>query len=183
VHYGRMTIVALIFAAALQGQEPPPPLPPMPGRPPPLASGIAYGGELGRACDDLRGEDGRWYNEREHPMAAGRTVGLNLSSPDFAPVLQVIDAEGRVAAEARAGRGEAATLAFTAAGGPVDGVRPNATYRLRVSTAAPGDTGQWRLELDTDGRTDVVFPGEAAPFPVRTGCRPLPPIDPRRNDG
>jgi hypothetical protein len=178
-----MLIAALLLAAALQAQDPPPPFPPMPHRPPPLASGLAYGGQLGQACDDVRGDDGRWFNDHEHPMAAGRAMGLNLSSPDFAPVLQVIDAEGRVAAEVRGRRGEAATLVFTAPGGPVDGVRPNVAYRLRVTTTGPGETGQWRLELDNDGRTDVVFPGEAAPFPVRTGCRPLPPIDPRRTSG
>ena len=181
-----MSITVLLFAAALQAQTlppQPPPLPPMPGRPPPLADGLAYGGQLGSACDDTLGEDGRWFNDHEHPMAAGLSTGLNLSSPDFAPVLQVIDADGRVAATVQAGKGEAATLVFTAAGGPIDNVRPNVRYRLRVTTAEPGETGQWRLELSNSGRTDVVFPGEAAPFPVRTGCRPLPPIDPRRTSG
>lgn len=169
-------LLTLIAVAVLGLQDGPPPMPPMPGRPPPLADGLAYGGQLGQACDDTLGGDGRWFNDHEDPMAAGRITGLNLSSPDFAPVLQVIDPEGRVVATTGAARGEAATLAFTAAGGPVDGVRPNVMYRLRVTTAQPGETGQWRLEVTSSGRTDVVFPGEAAPFPVRTGCRPLPPV-------
>lgn len=177
-----LTLIA-VAVLGLQDGPPPPPMPSFPGRPPPLADGLAYGGQLGQACDDTLGGDGRWFNDHEHPMAAGGIKGLNLSSADFAPVLQVIDPEGRVVATAEAARGESATLAFTAAGGPVDGVRPNVIYRLRVTTAQPGETGQWRLEVVSGGRTDVVFPGEAAPFPVRTGCRPLPPIGPRPDGG
>ncbi|RZJ04007.1 MAG: hypothetical protein EON89_09480 [Brevundimonas sp.] len=176
-------LLTLVAVAMLGLQDrPAPPMPPMPGRPPPLSDGLAYGGQLGSACDDVLGEDGRWFNDHQHPMAAGMTTGLNLSSPDFAPVLQVIDSEGRVAGTARAGRGEEAVLAFTAAGGPIDNVRPNVTYRLRVTTAQPGETGQWRLEVASNGRTDLVFPGEAAPFPVRTGCRPMPPVELRHAD-
>lgn len=177
-------LLTLMAMATLGLQDvPPPPLPPMPGRPPPLADGLAYGGQLGLSCDDVLGGDGRWFNDHQVPMAAGLVKGLNLSSPDFTPVLQVIDPEGRVVATARAGRGEAATLVFTAAGGPVDNVHPNVIYRLRVTTAQPGETGHWRLEVVRDGRTDLVFPGEAAPFPVRTGCRPLPPIELRHDGG
>ena len=171
-----LTLVA-VAVLGLQDQPPPPPMPPMPGRPPPLADGLAYGGHLGLACDDTRGDDGHWFNDHAHPMAAGRVTGLNLSSPDFAPVLRVIDQQGGVVGEVAAGRGEEAVLAFTAAGGPVDGVRPNVMYRLRVSTAQPGETGRWRLEVAANGRTDMVFPGEAAPFPVRTGCHPMPPVN------
>lgn len=174
--------LAAVAVLGLQDGPPPPPLPPMPGRPPPLAEGLAYGGQLGLSCDDVRGDDGRWFNDHEHPMAAGRITGLNLSSPDFAPVLQVIDPGGRVVGTAEAGRGEAAALVFTAAGGPVDGVRPSVIYRLRVTTARPGETGHWRLETSAVGRTDVVFPGEAAPFPVRTGCRPMPSVVLRQAD-
>ena len=110
-----LTLVA-VAVLGLQDGPPPPPLPPMPGRPPPLADGLAYRGHLGLACDDTLGDDGRWFNDHAHPMAAGRVTGLNLSSPDFAPVLRVIDPEGRVVGEVAAGRGEAAVLAFTAAG-------------------------------------------------------------------
>ncbi len=46
---------------------------------------------LGSACDDLKGSDGRWFNDHEQPMSAGRSGGLSLGSRDFAPVLQVVD--------------------------------------------------------------------------------------------
>ena len=116
----------------------------------------------------------------ERPAARGGGFEMRYWSAAHVPLK---DAEGRVVETVEAGKGEAATLVFAAAGGPVDNVRPNVPYRLRVTTAEPGETGQWRLELSNSGRTDVVFPGEAAPFPVRTGCRPLPPIGPRRTSG
>lgn len=176
-------MLALIAVALLGAQEAPPPAPPMPGRPPPLADGLAFGGHLGQACDDRLGDDGRWFNDHEQTMSAGTRIGLNLSSADFAPVLQVIDAEGAVVATVEGGADAPATLVFTPPGGPIDNIRPSLTYRLRVTTATPGETGAWRLEVSLSGRTDVVFPGEAAPFPVRTGCRPMPPIALRQSDG
>lgn len=50
------------------------------------------------------------------------------------------------------------------------------TYRLRATSVEPGQTGAWRLEVMHNGQIDRVFPGEDAPFPVRSGCSPLPPI-------
>jgi hypothetical protein len=177
-------MLTLIAVALLGAQEaPPPPLPPMPGRPPPLADGLAFGGHLGQACDDVLGDDGRWFNDHEQTMSAGMRIGLNLSSADFAPVLQVIDAEGEVVATVEGGADAPAALVFTPPGGPINNIRPSLAYRLRVTTATPGETGAWRLEVSYSGRTDVVFPGEAAPFAVRTGCRPMPPIALRQSDG
>ena len=164
-------IVAILAAGMLIGQEPPPPFPILPGRPPPLADGLAYGGRLGAACDDVRGTDGRWYNDHEQPMPGGQSFGLNLSSQDFSPRLQVISPDGIVVAAIDGGAGPSgAALVFTPPGDA------RQTYRLRATSVEPGQTGAWRLEVMHNGQTDRVFPGEAVPFPVRTGCSPLPPV-------
>lgn len=164
-------IVAMMAAGMLIGQEPPPPFPILPGRPPPIADGLAYGGRLGAACDDVRGPDGRWFNDHEQPMPGGQSFGLNLSSADFAPRLQVIDPEGMIVGTIDASAGpDGAALVFTP---PGDARR---IYRLRATSVEPGQTGARRLEVMHNGQTDRVFPGEGSTFPVRTGCSPLPRI-------
>lgn len=152
-------------------QEPPPVPPVMPGRPPPIADGFAYEGRLGLACDDVQAPDGRWFNDHELPMPGGQAFGLNLSSSDFAPRLQVIDPGGTIMAAVDAPAGpNGAVLIFTPHGDA------RLTYRLRATTVEPGETGHWRLEVMYNGQTDRVFPGEDVPSAIRTGCSPLPPI-------
>lgn len=177
-------LMALLASGLLLTQQAPPPPPLMwPYRPPPVSEGLAYGGMLGSACDDTKGSDGRWFNDHEHPMSAGLPVGLNLSSSDFAPVLQIIDPLGAVVATARGETGQPSVfMVFTPPGEAIDGIRPSVTYRLRTTTIGSNETGAWRLEVMADGRTDTVFPGERSPFPVRTGCQPLPPIDIKPGD-
>lgn len=176
-----MLIIALALAGSLGIQDPPQP-PTLPGRPPPLAIGEAFGGVLGLACDDRQGEDGRWFNDHELSLPPGGRIGLNVSSTDFAPLLRVIDDGGEVLAEIEAAAdGKAAGFVFTAAGERSREMRPPLIYRIRVTSAAPAGVGAWRVEKNYDGQIDVVFPGEAVPFPVRTGCQPMPPITRRRS--
>ncbi|HWQ87855.1 hypothetical protein [Brevundimonas sp.] len=173
-------VVALTLAGLLGLQEPPPPYPVMPGRPPPIASGFAFGGVLGSACDDRRGDDGRWFNDHALSLGPGQSVGLNVSSREFAPLMQVIDADGGVVAGiGAAADGEAAGFVFTAPGERSREPQPSLGYRIRVTSAKPGAGGPWRVEQDFEGRIDVAYPGEASPFPVRTGCQPMPPLPPR----
>lgn len=158
-----MSLVSLVAALVVTGQEAPPLPPVLPGRPPPLAPGLAHLGWLGQGCRDVRGEDGRWRWETTVSLAPGQTLGLNVSSPDFDPVLEVLDAGGAVIERVRGAAGDAGggALRFTAPGAPSREFLPPVEFRLRVTTTAPDVVGRWRLEVMTDGRTDAVFPGEA----------------------
>lgn len=179
-----MLIAAFVLTGMFGLQEPPPPFPTLPGRPPPIASGFAFGGALGSACDDVRGEDGRWFNDHALALRPGQRIGLNVSSPDFAPLLRVLDADGEVVAEiAAASDGEAVGFVFTAPGERSHESQPSLSYRIRVTSAKPGAGGQWRVEQDFEGRIDVVYPGEASPFPVRAGCQPMPSLPARASAG
>lgn len=163
-------ILALFTLLALQDDLPPRP-PSYPGRPPPLADGEAFGGMLGSACDDARGEDGRWYNDHVLSLAPGQRLGIIVSSPDFAPWIQIIDRDGEVVTEAQGKADDQAVgFLFTAAGQPSREFLPPVLYRLRVTSVDVGGVGSWKVEKSYGGR---LKPFSSSTFPVRTGCRPL----------
>jgi hypothetical protein len=167
----------LLLLGGIALQDDPPPYPVFPGRPPPLASGEAFGGVLGSACDDTLGEDGRWFNDHLLSLSPGQTQGIMVSSSEFAPWLQIVDGDGDVVAEAQgAADGEVVGLAFKAAGEPSREFLPPVRYRLRVTSVDPGGVGRWKVETNYSGRLEALTgPFE---FPVRTGCRPLGPVLP-----
>lgn len=151
--------------------------PVLPGRPPPIASRQAFGGVLGLSCDDVLGADDRWYSDRLLSLSPGERQAIMVSSPDFAPRLQILDQAGAVVAEAE-GRadGAVAGFIFAAAGEASPLFLPPVVYRLRVTSAEPGVGGSWKVEKNHDGSLEPFSRAHA--FPTRTGCRPLGPILP-----
>ena len=129
-------------------------------------SGMALTGIVNASCSRTLA-DGRLYTEHLHRIEEGQTIGVNLRSAEFAPILEVF------------GPGDAAPLARSR--GSAD-ARPSGasfrapatgTYRFRISAVPPGG-GKYRLEINPSGRIDEVYPGEdeelARPLP---GCAPL----------
>ncbi|HET9428671.1 MAG TPA: PPC domain-containing protein [Allosphingosinicella sp.] len=135
---------------------PPSPPPPLPishhDRPPVL--GVGYPGVLGGACDDGTLADGRRYEDREHPLMPGQTIGVTLSSPDFEPLLHVFrksDPDRLLAVLSGAANGRRSGLVFTA---PEQG-----DYVFRVMGHDATAVGRWQVDLLYKEAIEAGFPG------------------------
>lgn len=161
-----MTPSALLLLVLAQDVPQPPP---GPGRPPPLANGLAIPGRLGSDCGDRQDEAGRWRHETWTTLADGQRIWLSITSPDFDAVLQVFDDEGMTVATVEDRRDETPTGRFVNA--PVRAAPgPSRTYTLRVTSAEPGQTGRWRVEDRRDGSDAQMFFGEILPPFDQRGC-------------
>ena len=144
---------------------PPPPPPPLPishhDRPPLL--GVGYPGVLGGACDDGTLPDGRRYEEREHPLMPGQTIGVTISSPDFEPLLHIFRAgepDRPLAIVTGAANGRRSGLVFTAP--------DRAEYIFRVMGRDPAAAGRWQVDLLYEHAIEGHFPGEDPAWARRT---------------
>ena len=136
---------------------PPPPPPPLPishhDRPP--VRGVGFPGVLGSACDDGTLADGRRYEDREHPLMPGQTIGVTLSSPDFEPLLHIFrksEPDRLLFILAGAANGRRSGLVFTA---PEQG-----DYVFRVMGRNAAAAGRWYVDLLYEHAIETNFPGE-----------------------
>lgn len=134
-------------------QVPPPPFPVLPGRPPSLAHGLILQGVLGEDCSDRRDATGRWRHESWTSLASGQTIWLSVASPDFDAVLEVVDAAGATVMRVSDTAGGSETGARFTAPGPRSSNPASLSYTLRLTSAAPGETGRWIVEDRRDGET------------------------------
>jgi hypothetical protein len=131
-------------------------------------NGIAFAGTVSPACSRSL-EDGRLFAEHVHRLRAGQQVGVNVRSPDFAPVLEI----ARQGSEQRP-LAMVAGAADARASGVVMRAPEEGTYVFRVSTAVRRAEGRYRLEINYSDRIDRAFPGEDTELARgQPGCAPL----------
>lgn len=166
---GLSMLFAVFLAIGLPRiQEPPPPLPPMPGNPPPIARGDGRLGHLGGDCQDRLSDDGRWFRTSWTSIASGERIWLSITSPDFDAVLEVLDPAGQVVARIEDIKGGPETGAYLTAAGRPSPEHNSAEYRYRITSAGPGQTGRWRLEDRRDGGNTRMFSDQMI-YPAPTG--------------
>lgn len=152
-----MSSLALLALLTVWPQDPPPTPPIMPHRPPPLANGVGYRGDLGAGCRDRLDPRGHWVHPGEIPLAPGQRIWLSLSSADFDAVLEVVDTRGDVVARIADMKGGQETGAFFTAAGAPSTAGVIITYTFKVTSAAPGETGRWLVEDRRDGLSQRMF--------------------------
>ncbi|MDQ8027691.1 MAG: hypothetical protein REJ23_03120 [Brevundimonas sp.] len=167
---GHMFPLSLIVLIPALAQEPPPMPPPGPGRPPPLANGIAITGRLGSDCGDLRDPTGRWRHQSWASLGAGQRIWLSVSSPDFDVTLNVHDADGKPVATVEDQQDDRPTGQFIVATSDEATNGALQTYSLQVTSAEPGQTGRWRIEDRRDGSDAQMFHGEILPLSGSSDC-------------
>lgn len=153
----QMSSLALLALLTAWPQDPPPSPPIMPHRPPPLANGVGYRGDLGTGCRDRLDPQGRWVHPGELQLAQGQRIWLSLSSAEFDAVLEVVDAEGDVVARIADTKGGQETGAFFTAQGAPSREGVSVIYAYKVTSAAPGETGRWLVEDRRDGLSQRMF--------------------------
>lgn len=145
--------------AIAKAPPPPPPMPPLPishhDRPLPL--GVTYLGVLGDRCHNQKLPDGRRYTENSHGLMPGQKITLELSSPDFSPILTIFrrgEADSPLATVTAEADGTGVARLFTAP--------DKAEYVFRVAGSTVGETGRWQVELLYGDKVEEISRDEAA---------------------
>ena len=118
---------------------------------------------LGDACDDGILPDGRRYEDNQHGLMPGQTIGVTISSPDFEPLLHIFRAgepDRPLAIVTGAANGRRSGLVFTAP--------DRAEYIFRVMGRDPAAAGRWQVDLLYEHAIEGHFPGEDPAWARRT---------------
>lgn len=132
------------------------PPPPMPishhDRPPTPTIGTYFVGRFGAGCDGGTLADGRRYRDTVRRLEAGQRIGISLTSPDMAPVLQVLGPGETDAPLARLGASAGGERSI----GELE-VAETGDHVFRVIAPAAAEAGRWRVELSFDRPIGSVY--------------------------